>query len=200
MELKSKFEPGLVRKYSYENGKKFIGWGAPVKRQSKGFSRRLGQKKFRLVDLVRALKGQRGELFIFDETDNRPRKPITVELGFPVALRSVFWVKCENGHFRQRRGDRIIDGCRCFDCYPGTKGQFKRCIEDLQLAAQKKGGECLSVEFKGVQQKYTWKCGHGHIFESWGNDVLNRGTWCGFCSAIEKGEARRTNSKIRKRG
>ena len=56
-------------------------------------------------------------------------------------------------------------------------------LEDMQTAAQFRGGECLS---KGMSSgdlftKLAWKCAFGHEFEATPNIVLKGGHWCPEC-------------------
>lgn len=57
----------------------------------------------------------------------------------------------------------------------------KRTIKDLQRAARKRGGKCLSLEYEGTAGRYAWECRYGHTWNASGNSVLNNETWCPTC-------------------
>ncbi len=54
-------------------------------------------------------------------------------------------------------------------------------IEDMKAVAKSRGGECLSAMFVNCHDKLTWKCMHGHIWDTrfW---TIKKGSWCPVCS------------------
>lgn len=190
MELKTKYEPGLVKKYSYANGKKFIGWGPRVKKQPTGFSRKLGQNRFKFIDIQRKLRNSGSELYFFGSEDEKPRPIKIEELQLRVQCADRIFRLCKNGHFTLTRADRVMSGTRCLKCIPPRP--YKYSIDDLRIIALKNNGICLSDEFKGIKQKYKFVCSQGHFFEMLGHSVLRkRSSWCRYCANILRGEARR---------
>ena len=188
MELSKNKKPGLVRKYSYENGRKFIGWGSPVKQQATGFYRRLGQTKLKLIDLVSELRKYDSEVFIFGDSDDSPRSPTEFELMGNVKIKGRVFVECENGHLTSRLVQHAISGKRCRVCLNVNKSKFH--LDDLRLIAYKNGGKCLSTKFETTQDKYEFECSEGHRWVTEGKAVIHRGCWCPKCAARIKGEAR----------
>jgi hypothetical protein len=65
-------------------------------------------------------------------------------------------------------------------------------LENMQQAAAKLGGECLSTEYKGLYTMMRWRCAQGHEWDSQGRNV-RRGKWCLRCS----GKMRRTLDEMR---
>lgn len=54
-------------------------------------------------------------------------------------------------------------------------------IQDLQKFATKRGGECLSTEYHGINHKYKWKCKESHTWTATIDSILH-GSWCRVCS------------------
>lgn len=54
-------------------------------------------------------------------------------------------------------------------------------ILSLKDFAAKKGGDCLSKEYKGALEKHKWKCREGHIWFAIWDSVHNSNTWCPVC-------------------
>lgn len=64
--------------------------------------------------------------------------------------------------------------------YDEAKGRLD--LDDLQGAAQFRGGECLSKEWLGdMYQTLEWKCAFGHSFIGKPYTVLKAGHWCPEC-------------------
>ncbi len=99
--------------------------------------------------------------------------------------------RCKKGHKFSSTPDNIKRGRGC----PFCVGKRKT-IEDLKKAAKKKGGKCLSDEYKGVKAKYEWECILGHRWKAIGESIL-RGTWCPFCFRRKKKESKPKNLKIK---
>ncbi len=57
----------------------------------------------------------------------------------------------------------------------------KLTIDQLQLTAQNRGGECLVQNYVNSTQKIDWKCANGHIFSTSTRDVRS-GKWCPTCA------------------
>ena len=62
----------------------------------------------------------------------------------------------------------------------------KYTIKNLRDHALKRGGSCLSAEYKGPLDRYRWKCAAGHTWPAtWANVMI--GTWCRQCSGRAPG-------------
>jgi hypothetical protein len=66
--------------------------------------------------------------------------------------------------------------------YDESKPQLD--LDDLQGAAQFRGGECLSGEWDGgLYTTLQWRCAFGHGFTGKPNTLLKAGHWCPVCVA-----------------
>jgi len=54
-------------------------------------------------------------------------------------------------------------------------------IKDMQHAASKKNGTCLSEEYVNVRSKLQWKCEKGHVWNTVYNKI-QQGKWCPECA------------------
>jgi hypothetical protein len=57
--------------------------------------------------------------------------------------------------------------------------------------ARNRGGELLSVDFRGVDKKYDWRCANGHEWQATLRKVVSGGTWCAVCAGLRPDKARR---------
>jgi len=58
----------------------------------------------------------------------------------------------------------------------------KYTIEEIQNLANKRGGWCLSKQYKNIHAKLEWECEKGHIWESTLTSVRNSKSWCPHCA------------------
>lgn len=67
--------------------------------------------------------------------------------------------------------------------YDETKPESELTIEDIQGAAEFRGGKCLSDHMAqgDWQSKLQWQCGFGHDFEASPRLILEGGHWCPEC-------------------
>lgn len=56
-------------------------------------------------------------------------------------------------------------------------------LEIAQEIARKRGGQCLSTEYKNMHTKMEWKCAKDHIWKSRLHDVKDDNNWCPECSS-----------------
>lgn len=68
--------------------------------------------------------------------------------------------------------------------YDEEKPESDLTIKDMQIAAEFRGGKCLSPSMKtgDLYGKLSWECGFGHAFEATPNIVLKGGHWCPDCA------------------
>ena len=71
--------------------------------------------------------------------------------------------------------------------YDESKPDSELDIEDMQQAAEFRGGKCLSKTMvKGdLYTKLKWQCHDGHVFESSPYTILKAGHWCPECCQPE---------------
>jgi hypothetical protein len=85
--------------------------------------------------------------------------------------------ECKQGHKWKAASMGIIQGSWC----PKCAGKNKT-ITDMRIAAELKGGKCLSNEYLGVNRKLRWQCAEGHKWESTPGSIINASSWCPKCS------------------
>ena len=88
--------------------------------------------------------------------------------------------QCKNSHVFRLEPAAIVRGTWCQRC----SGR-KRTIEDMQIIAQERGGECLSKKFKNTKTKLKWRCSAKHEWWAVPSSIL-RGSWCRECSDEKK--------------
>ena len=64
--------------------------------------------------------------------------------------------------------------------------QHKTKLEIIQEIAKKKGGRCLSDKYLGIEDKLTFKCSEGHLWNATANSIKLQGTWCRTCGGTER--------------
>ena len=70
--------------------------------------------------------------------------------------------------------------------YDESKPDSELDIEDMQMVAKFRGGQCLSkTMIKGdLYTPLTWRCHKGHIFRSSPYTILKAGHWCEECAPL----------------
>jgi len=63
-----------------------------------------------------------------------------------------------------------------------TRKRRRLTLNDCQEWALKKGGECLSENYKNKDHKMKWKCSEGHEWETSFGSIKNGGKWCPHCA------------------
>jgi hypothetical protein len=91
--------------------------------------------------------------------------------------------RCAQGHQWERSGLTALANMACPHC---TKGRPRQAslrpdgLKQLQSAATKRGGECLSQEYLGLLRKHQFRCAEGHVWQALGDSIL-KGLWCPRC-------------------
>ncbi|MBP8812335.1 MAG: GIY-YIG nuclease family protein [Laribacter sp.] len=67
------------------------------------------------------------------------------------------------------------------------EGKFKYSLEDLQIAASKHGGACLTTTFEGVNRYYNWQCSQGHQWNASAISIM-QGHWCRKCARFRSSQ------------
>lgn len=91
---------------------------------------------------------------------------------------------CGSGHEWVRRGGDQIRNPRCPLCVLSETSMARRKLSNLQRlheAARARGGLCLSHQYVGVADRFTFRCASGHEWETQAYTVLSGG-WCKLCS------------------
>ena len=79
--------------------------------------------------------------------------------------------------------NNIKNGKGCPKCalVNRIKNSFIYSFGDLQLAARKRKGRCLSKKYLGYHIKHVWECNEGHTWSASAELILRRKTWCPYC-------------------
>jgi len=83
---------------------------------------------------------------------------------------------------------------REFDCYSATE------LLRIKKIAADRGGECLSNNYIDSQTKLKFRCREGHTFEMIPNTLLCQGSWCRFCTGLERGTIQQMQKLAESRG
>ena len=86
--------------------------------------------------------------------------------------------QCEFGHKWESSACIAHDGAWCPQC----SGNKKLTLNDLQKVARDRKGKLLSNRYVNIDSMYKWQCSQGHEWESNGDSVKNKGSWCPKCS------------------
>jgi len=92
--------------------------------------------------------------------------------------RTVHEWECAEGHRWHAKPNRIQQGSWCMIC----SGKEKKSIQEMKVLARNRGGYCLSTEYINNKTKLSWQCNEGHTWMASAGNVINKGTWCPFCS------------------
>lgn len=100
--------------------------------------------------------------------------------------------ECAQGHRWEAEGHEILRRSWCPVCARSEQNAARldpQGLGHLRAAAQAKGGQCLTADYRRQAATYRFRCASGHEWQTTGQNVLN-GTWCRRCA----GEARRSLS------
>ncbi|RIB11655.1 hypothetical protein C2G38_93109 [Gigaspora rosea] len=86
--------------------------------------------------------------------------------------------KCHQGHIWNSSFKHIKNsGTWC----PYCAGIAKLTLEDAKQIALSRGGECLSTEYKNIDELLMWRCQFNHQWQNTFYHIKNREQWCPFC-------------------
>jgi hypothetical protein len=91
---------------------------------------------------------------------------------------------CSEGHIWESLPGSILKGSWCKQCQRDNEAM--KYLTIARNAANKKGGECLSVRYLSNEKKLSWKCQYGHTWKSSFSSVVSQGTWCPKCGIEER--------------
>ena len=91
--------------------------------------------------------------------------------------------QCAEGHIWQAIPKNIQKGHWCPSCARSQPRKYS--LADFERIARRRGGHCLSTEFKSVCNKLLWECAKGHRWEAVPLPI-KKGTWCPFCVGRHK--------------
>lgn len=90
--------------------------------------------------------------------------------------------QCIEGH----TWDAIPSNVRRKAWCPECAGCAKLGIGEMQMLAMKRGGSCLSHEYKDAHTKLRWRCSEGHEWEAKPMSIKTNGNWCPECSPTRR--------------
>jgi hypothetical protein len=93
--------------------------------------------------------------------------------------------RCAKGHEWTATPISVSIGHWC----PTCGGSKPLTMEAMQLAAQRKGGKCLSTSSTNSKTKLKWRCAEGHEWSAI-PDSLRAGAWCPICGAKKRVKSR----------
>ena len=93
-------------------------------------------------------------------------------------LKTSYLWECENGHIWDTTANIIMRGFWCPECYGNKRGT----LEEMKSIAKKRGGKCLSKEYKNSRTKLLWQCSLKHIWNATPNKI-KVGRWCPECKS-----------------
>lgn len=96
--------------------------------------------------------------------------------------------ECYKGHIWDTNPACVRRGSWCPKCRreQSAKSRTKYTIEDMQVAAKKLGGKCLSPNYTNYKEKLLWECSNGHQFQAL-FEIVKQGRFCPECK-VSKGE------------
>jgi hypothetical protein len=77
------------------------------------------------------------------------------------------------------RGKKKVKFC------PNCDPLKKKTLEEMKFKAAKKGFECLSSEYIGIEKKLLWRCKYKHEWSASPNDVFNSDSGCPECKRFK---------------
>ena len=92
--------------------------------------------------------------------------------------------RCSAGHEWDAVGGSVLRGTWCRRCHdaPGAPARYR--LQDglarLQAIAAERGGQCLSTEYRGIDQLVRMRCAMGHVWDTPAERPLY-GKWCRLC-------------------
>ncbi|WP_211453425.1 hypothetical protein [Collimonas antrihumi] len=93
-------------------------------------------------------------------------------------------LRCKHGHEWECGISHLLRGTWCLICAPQPR---RNTMEDMQAAAEKRGGQCLSSTYVNVQTHLQWQCAEGLAWLATPCNILN-GKWCPRCRGLMPAE------------
>ena len=94
---------------------------------------------------------------------------------------SLMSYECSNGHKWESAARNILQGYWCQECR-----KYTLTIEDIKKEAETHSWKCLSMEYKGSNNKLNWSCSAGHKISAFFTRLKKNGFTCSICRKIEK--------------
>lgn len=85
--------------------------------------------------------------------------------------------ECEEDHKWSATWKNIKKDTWC----PKCAGKQKLTLEECKKLAIKKGGKCLSTEYKNLKTLMEWECKEGHKWPTTYDCIKHKDSWCAIC-------------------
>ncbi len=151
----------------------------------------------------RRIANLRNNLFEYVEKRNGT---IASDLRELVDTRCYVKLQCAKGHEWSARYMQLLGRkswcprCAIYGPQPQVVKESKHTLADLQAAAMRRGGECLSTEYSGDRQLYLWKCAVPE-HPSWEAAPWKAfRKWCPACMAAKSNLPSIVSARMRKHG
>lgn len=94
--------------------------------------------------------------------------------------------QCEKGHTWDAVPRSVKKGSWCPSCGSRRAGRIPaiKPMRTLQIIAKRKGGHCLTSQFRGFGQLQEWECKHHHRWHATYEEITN-GLWCPVCEGSD---------------
>lgn len=104
--------------------------------------------------------------------------------GIYSSKKSVFRLRCKNGHEWETQAQTVLAGSWCRICFNKEKAGKHLILKDglniaIQIAKERKG-KCLSNVYLNNKQLLQFECNNGHYWKAALTDI-RKGTWCPIC-------------------
>lgn len=99
------------------------------------------------------------------------------------ATKKLDW-ECNRGHVWEATPSNVKNGSWCRICSNNQKIHPHRqiALEQMRELARKRGGLCLSKNYKNSVTVLEWQCRLGHTWRASASSIINMHTWCPVCS------------------
>lgn len=92
--------------------------------------------------------------------------------------------RCAHGHEWWSLPQSVKRGDWCQKCYRLRAGESQRLtIEDMDAMAIKRGGTCLTREYRNKDTNLLWRCVAGHEWRATPGSI-RQGSWCRKCAGL----------------
>lgn len=88
--------------------------------------------------------------------------------------------QCAKGHDWESSWGNVRKGAWCPMC---ATERLRLGLEEMQALAAKRGGYCLSTEYRGTQYPLEWQCRAGHVWTALPHYVKYGDSWCPKCAS-----------------
>jgi Probable Zinc-ribbon domain len=108
---------------------------------------------------------------------------VCLSTKFESVIKKLTW-QCSEGHIWEADPHHVKNGTWCPVCSQKIRAEQHKThtIEEMQIFATNKGGQCLSIIFANVKDNLLWACAEGHQWMANADNIINGGKWCPVCA------------------